>query len=193
MGKFHLRLKLQGLEVEIDGDREDMHAITAAVQQQLGTLVEPIETVANGQRKLGTGSPVVEVDAGKGKGRSRRSKGSTDGVPTQPIEFRHDSAKFGNPVQTWTLTEKVIWLLFVIKSTLGTKEVGGPELAATFNDKFKSAGKLHPPHVTRDLAKLKATNPAPVGEDKNLWYLTDEGDRQAQQLIQNVLNPAVAP
>ena len=66
-------------------------------------------------------------------------------VITQPIEFRHDSAKFGNPLQTWSVAEKVIWLLFVLKNILDTKDVGGPELAATFNSQFKSAGKLHPP------------------------------------------------
>jgi hypothetical protein len=192
MGKFRLRLKLQGLEVEIDGEREDIPAITSALDQQFAGLVQPIERAANGNKQLGAGAPVVEVELGKAKGRARKAKGSTDSTPTQPIEFRHDSAKFGNPIQTWSVTEKVIWLLFVLKSLLGTKEVSGPDLAATFNNQFKSAGKLHPPNVTRDLAKLKVTNPAPVGEDKGQWFLTDEGEKQAQQLIKSVLNPAAA-
>ena len=40
------------------------------------------------------------------------------------------------------------------------------------------------------LGKAKVLNPAPVGEDKGLWFLTDEGDRQAQALIQSVLSPS---
>jgi hypothetical protein len=29
--------------------------------------------------------------------------------------------------------------------------------------------------------------PAPVGEDKGLWYLTNEGDRQAEELVKSVV------
>lgn len=68
--------------------------------------------------------------------------------------------------------------------------MSGPALAATFNQYFKTVGKLHPPNVTRDLAKLKVQNPAPIGEDKGNYYLTAEGDRQAETLIKAVLNPA---
>ena len=92
-------------------------------------------------------------------------------------------------MQTWNATEKCIWLLYVIKGTSGTKEVSGPQLAATFSHYFKPSGKLHPPHVTRDLARAKVQNPARIGEDKGAYYLTGEGDRKAQQLIQSVLAP----
>jgi hypothetical protein len=80
-------------------------------------------------------------------------------------------------------------VLAVIKSITGTKEVSGPQVSATFNHYFKQAGKVHPPNVTRDLGLAKVANPASVGEDKGMWYLTDEGDRQAAVLIQSVLNP----
>ena len=93
------------------------------------------------------------------------------------------AAKYGNPIQDWIAAQKCIWLLFVIEGTTGTKEVSGPQLAATFNSAFKA------PHVTRDLAKEKIKNPAPIGEDKGLYYLTDEGKRQAQQLIESVRAP----
>lgn len=44
--------------------------------------------------------------------------------------------------------------------------------------------------MTMHLGKAKLMNPAPIGEDKGLYFLTDEGDRQAKQLIQSVLNPS---
>jgi hypothetical protein len=66
--------------------------------------------------------------------------------------------------------------------------VTGSQLAATFNQYFKQSKKVHPPNVARDLRSAKAQNPAPVGEDKGLWYLTNEGERQAAQLIKNVIN-----
>jgi hypothetical protein len=62
---------------------------------------------------------------------------------------------------------------------------------ATFNEKFKAAGKLHLRNVTRELSKAKVSNPAAVGEDKDLWYLTEEGDRQATTLVAGVLAPSV--
>ena len=196
MPKFHIRLKVQGLELEVDGERADIPAITSAVQQQLSGLVVPAEAMVDGHKQLGDGGRGTGEEDEKSKGRVRKRGGayraSTDGVVGQAIEFRHDAAKYGNPLQTWDVTQKSIWLLFVIKGLKDTKEVSGPQLAATFNQYFKPAGKVHPPNVTRELNKAKVQNPASVGEDKGLWYLTDEGDRQAQQLIQNVLNPTTA-
>jgi hypothetical protein len=66
------------------------------------------------------------------------------------------------------------------------KEVSVPQIAATFNQNFKNAGAVHPPHVSRELARAKVLNPAPVGENRGAFYLTDEGERQAKDLIQNV-------
>ena len=196
MPKFRIRLKVQGLELEVDGEREDIPAITSAVQQQLSGLVIPAEAMADGHKQLGDGGRGNGGEEEKSKGRGRKrggaSRASTDGVAGQAIEFRHDAAKYGNPLQSWDVTQKSTWLLFVIKGLTDTKEVSGPQLAATFNQYFKPAGKVHPPNVTRELNKAKVQNPAWVGEDKGLWFLTDEGDRQAQQLIQSVLNPTTA-
>lgn len=189
MGKFRIRLKLQGLEVEVDGDREDIPAITTAVSNQISGLVLPAENFADGRKQLSDGSS--NNGAGSDEEKKRRARrtprASGDGIGAQPIEFRHDAAKYGNPLQTWGVAEKCIWLLYIVKGVTGTNEVSGPQLAATFNQYFKPAGKIHPPHVTRDLAKVKVQNPAPIGEDKGNFYLTDAGDRQAEQLIQSVL------
>jgi hypothetical protein len=58
-------------------------------------------------------------------------------------------------VQTWGVLQKAIWLLAVIKGTTGTNEVSCPQLIATFNHLYKPAGRLHPPHVGRELARAK--------------------------------------
>ena len=195
MPKFRIRLKVQGLELEVDGEREDIPAITAAVQQQFSGLILPAESMADGHKQLADGGRWNGGEEEKTKGRGRKRGGGsriTDGAAAQAIEFRHDAAKYGNPLQSWDVTQKSIWLLFVIKSLTDTKEVSGPQLAATFKQYFKPAGKMHPPHVTRDLSRAKVQNPAPVGEDKGLWFLTDEGDRQAQELIKSVLNLTTA-
>jgi hypothetical protein len=196
MAKFHIRLKVQGLEFEVDGERQDIPAITAAVEKQFAGLLEPTAAVADGHLQLKDGSQteVREVASAKPRPARRRStnRASGTGSDEPPIEFRHDSDKYGNPVQGWSVTDKCIWLLYEIENSTDKKEVSAGQLVSTFKRYFKPAGKLHPPHVTRELAKAKVSNPAPVGEDKGLWFLTNEGKEQAQRLIQSVLNPPLA-
>jgi hypothetical protein len=197
MAKFRMRLKIQGFELEVDGEREDIPAITSAIQSQFTGLIQPAELMIDGQKKLADPAKTIEGDTSKaaarpGKKRPGGAKGSSGGGATQPIDLRHDPATYGNPLQSWSFIEKSIWMLAVIKGINQTKEVSGPQIAATFNHYFKQAGRVHPPNVSRDLGLAKGQNPAPVGEDRGEWFLTDEGDRQAQVLIQSVLNPATA-
>src|SRR6185437_10568255 len=180
MGKFRLRLKVQALEVEIDGEREDLPAITSAINRQLGGLDK------------GQVIDAADLNKKSSSNRSRRGNGARNVEGASPIDFRHDPPKYGNPLQSWNLTEKSIWLLAVLKGISQVNEISGPQIAATFNHYFKQTGRIHPPLVTRELGKARVQNPAPVGEDKGLYYLTPEGDKQAQKLIQDALNPATA-
>lgn len=186
MAKFHVRLKLQALELEIDGERADIPLITNVVEQQFkGLLVAP-DAAADGQKQKVAETAATDASARGKAGRKGRSTRTSSEAST-PIEFRHNSAKYGNPLQTWPVADKCIWLLYVIKDQAGTAEVSGAQLTATFNDQFKAAGRIHPPLLTRELAKAKGQNPAPVGEDKDRWYLTDEGERRAKELVQSVV------
>src|ERR1051325_5773152 len=103
MAKFRIRMKLQGFEFEVDGEREDIPAITNAVKQQLGALVIPGEVVTDGHKQLEQGNPGGSNEEEKKERRKSRGGGSRsgDGNPTAPIEFRHDPAKYGNPTQDW--------------------------------------------------------------------------------------------
>jgi hypothetical protein len=195
MGKFRLRLKVQALEVEIDGEREDLPAITSAINRQLGGLVDPVEVAANGHKQLSAndkGQVIDATDLNKKGSRRPRGNGARNVEGASALEFRHDAGRYGNPLQSWSLTEKSIWLLSVVKGIVQVSEVSGPQIAATFNQYFKQTGRIHPPHVTRELGKLKVQNPAPIGEDKNLYYLTSEGEKQAQKLTQDALNQSAA-
>lgn len=193
MGKFKVHLKVQALELEIEGERPDIPAISTAVSRQITNLIQPAAALTSGEEPHST-APVIdaEIDSGKKLRPSRKrpsgSRSSGD-AGVQAIEFRHDPEKYGNPQQSWTVTQKAIWLLYVLKGIQGMNEVSAAQLVATFNEKFKKAKTIHPPHLPRDLGTAKVQNPAPVGENKGMWYLTNEGDRQAQQLIQGVLAP----
>lgn len=194
MAKFRIRLKVQGLELEIDGERQDIPAITATVQRQLTGLFEPAEVIIDTEKKLKSETDQPESGASAGKGRSSRRRASQKSTAeaAAPIEFRHESTKYGNPLQSWSIIDKCIWLLYVLKNLTPFKEVEAAQLVATFNEDFKVAGRLHPPHVPRELARARGQNPAPVGEDKGRWFLTAEGDRQAQELVKSLSGSLIA-
>ena len=198
MAKFRIRFKLQALELEIDGEREDIPALASAVQQQFAGMLQPTEEIANGNKELSAAGPVIDGGISKGKAKTTRKRSSgkaaSDSSAVQPVEFRHDATKYGNPRQDWSIVDKGVWLLHVLKDSSLAAELTGPQIATTFNLHFKAAGAVHPPHVTRELGKAKLKNPSLVGEDKkqdpSLWYVTTEGEKYAQQLIQALLNPA---
>jgi len=194
MGKFKIHLKLQGLELDIEGDRSDMPAINNAVAREITGLIQPAAALTSGAAEPPAMPPTIEGETDSSKKQRNRKKASgsrSSGETTgQAIDFRHDSSKYGNPSQSWSVTQKAIWLLFVLKGIQSLKEIGASQLLATFNENFKQAKTIHPPHLSRDLGFAKVQNPAPVGEHKGMWYLTDEGERQAKELIQSVTTPA---
>src|SRR5262249_52599850 len=116
MAKFKVRLKVQALELEIDGEREDLPLITNAVNRQFAAIVEPTEVIAE-LPKL-PNSNGGGADDGKGKpGRKRQPANRTPAEFAGPVEYRHDPAKFGVPNQSWSILEKVIWMLWVLQHT----------------------------------------------------------------------------
>jgi len=166
MAKFKMRLKVQGLELEVEGERQDIPLITAAVSKQLSSIVEPADVIVEASPKhIGNGSGAIDV-----------------------VEFRHDPGKYGSPVQGWSVAQRAIWLLYILQTITGNKEYSAGQLVSTYNQQFKAAGKIHPPLLTRELTKAKVAVPAPVGEDKGVWYLTaGEGERQAKELVTQAL------
>jgi len=61
-------------------------------------------------------------------------------------------------------------------------------IAATFNTMFREAGQLQRRNMARDLGRLKTQSPPLLGEDTtrtpSLWFLTHEGNRRAEELVQ---------
>src|SRR4051812_29201836 len=49
MAKFHIKLKLQGLELEVDGTRDDLPVLREALAQQFSGLLGPATDLADGQ------------------------------------------------------------------------------------------------------------------------------------------------
>jgi len=198
VAKFKIKMKLTGLELDIEGSKEDIPLIAANLGQQLTGLLGPAAAIASG---TDASSPppvpaaplpmVEEVKKRKKRVTAARSADATVEVATAAIDFRHDPVKFGTPKQPWKTSEKAVWLLHVV-----SKEMSGTVLVATFNKHFRQAGMITVSNANRDLGRLKSKSPAVVGEDttKNppQWFLTEEGSRQALKLVGDALGRAAA-
>lgn len=202
MSKFRMKLKLQGLELEIEGSREDASLISRSVGQQVASLLHPASGIIEGKDVL-NGLPVLEISpplpsAPLKKARRRKQTGTAspaDGERSPAVDFRHTPEKYGNPRQHWKTAEKSLWLLYVLKEAAGIGELTGPNLAKTFNKHFRQSGPIQTGHVGRDLGRLKVNEtPSPVGEDTtktpSTWFLTDQGIRRAQALVADALGQA---
>ena len=189
MGKFKIKMKLTGLELDIEGSKEDIPLIAANLGQQLTGLLGPAAAIASGTDASLSSAPapsplqmVEEVKRRKKRATTSRSADAQSDTATAPIDFRHDPVKFGSPKQSWKTSDKAIWLLHVVG-----KELSGAVIAATFNKHFRQAGTITVGNSNRDLGRLKSKSPSVVGEDttKNppQWFLTEEGSRQALKLV----------
>lgn len=197
MAKFKIKMKLTGLELDIEGSKEDIPLIAANLGQQLTGLLGPAAAIVAGEDATfgPTPSPpaplpmVEEVRRRKKKLTTARSADASAQLTHAPVDFRHDPAKFGAPKQSWSTSEKSVWLLHVVE-----KEMSGKVIVATFNKHFRQAGLIDVSHTNRDLGRLKSKSPAIVGEDTTRnpshWFLTEEGTRLALKLVGDALGRA---
>jgi hypothetical protein len=193
MAKFKIKMKLTGLELDIEGSKEDIPLIAANLGQQLTGLLGPAAAIASGTDPSSPRAPTLaplpmvdEVKKRKKRATSARSADAQSDATVTPIDFRHDPAKFGTPKQSWKTSDKAVWLLHVVG-----KDSSGAVIAATFNKHFRQAGTITVGNSNRDLGRLKSKSPAVVGEDTTQtpprWFLTEEGSRQALKLVGDAL------
>lgn len=197
MGKFKVKFKIQGLELEVEGERDEIPQVTSAIQHQLGNLLSAPKAITGTDVTLmSPAAPAPEAVANASRKRANRGRSSapSDKGAVTPLDFRHDPQKYGNPDQSWKTLQKSIWLLFVSEQQASTSEMSGGIIAATFNKHFRQAGEIKVGNVNRDLGVAKGKNPALLGEDTTkqppAWYLTAAGKTAAQKLIEQVKSAA---
>lgn len=195
-----MKLKLQGFELEIQGSREDASVIGRNIGDQISAMISPAVNIVEGDPPPNSPPQSLIAPPGSTKRRtSRRSRAVAKDAAqegAQRIEFRHDAGKFGVPSQQWNTANKAIWLLYVVKETIGIGELSTGQIVKTFNVHFRQAKTVTSSNVARDLGRAKLSAPALVGEDPtktpSAWFLTDEGIRHAQSLIAESLVPKAA-
>jgi len=183
MSKFSVRIKLQGLEIEVEGSQELAPRIAQRVGEQIGALVKPPLLIEMGKNN-GAGSESSEEDKGKSK-KKKSGGGGGSRASADDVTFTHDPVQHGGPVQAWTTTQKAIWLLYVVNPD---KPLSGYSIAKAFNKYFKSAGAIIAGNVNNGLEKerLKGTS-ATVGVDMSdgtsRYYLTETGKAMGAKLV----------
>lgn len=206
MAKFRIKLSLQGLDLEIEGSREEAPLIAQSLTRQFSGLLQPATDIVDGNEVpsprpqadlILTVPPPPASGGGRRGSRRRRNQAPTataDNGSDQPLDWVHDPAKWGMPRQSWNTANKAIWLLYVVSSELGQNELTARTIAATFNKHFKKANQILQHNVSRDLgkAKQKAGKNSPIAEDTTKeppgWFLTDAGVAKAQNLVAEALN-----
>lgn len=194
MAKFKIRFKLQGLELDVEGSREDIPEISRQLANQLTGLVNPAMEVIAGSSDEVEAQVVATVPAASDTKKRRKRKtfsannnSSATAEASNELNWVHDPQKWGAPSQSWNTAEKCMWLLYVVEKELATTEMSQPQISATFNKHFKQSKLIKPSNVSRDLGKKKSGKDALVGENTtkspSTWFLTDAGRKAAEALI----------
>ena len=202
--KFKIKLKLQGLELEVEGTRDEIPMIAQSLSSQLTGMLSPMAALASmpdPKAALGPKTPTDETSAEdvtppKKKGTTSRratpksNSSSTSSPEPSAVDWSHDPEKWGYPKQDWTAAEKALWLLYVVENEKQLTELSATQISNSFNKHFKQAKTIKSFTVTRDLGRKKTGKDSPVGENTtnnpSLWYLTTSGKALAAKMIEDL-------
>jgi hypothetical protein len=201
VSKFRIKMKLQGLELEIEGAREDAAVISQNIGAQLSSMMQPVSGIIEGEISHDGAVPVQApqiINGAVKKQRRTRKQSSVIGSDSQEstvIDFKSSPEKFGNPQQQWKTADKALWLIYVLQENSKGTEFSTKAIVDTFNKHFKQSGRITTSNVTRDLGRLKTnTTPTVIGENSSnspsTWYLTEAGIKKAQGLVAEALGVA---
>lgn len=205
MAKFKISLKVTGIELQIEGSRDDVPLMTQAAGQQLASLFMPASNVVEGEFVDATNqlpAPPPEPERKNSK-RSSRQRSSSNGsrannvTGPEAIDWVHDPSKWGSPKQEWSTADKAIWTLYVVSKERDLGEISAYVIVTTFNKHFREAGLIRVNNTNRDLGKAKGKSPALVGENTTEkpsgWFLTQAGIRRAEELVSQALGRTPSP
>lgn len=201
--KFKISLKLTGLELQIEGSKEDVPLMAQAVGQQLTGMFMPAADFIEGEavESIAPAALAASVEPAVKPSRKRSSRSKTrtsTGAKPSPapgndaIDWAHNPEKWGNPKQQWNPTQKAMWLLYVVSKEANTAELTSRSIANTFNKHFRESGTILVQNVARDLGRRKKNSTPPeLGNDTtkepSTWFLTTAGIQEAEKLVAEAL------
>jgi len=186
MSKFTIKVKLEKLEIEVEGSREDAPLIAKRVGQQMGGLLQPA-LLATGNGNAPANVVDAEVETENGAGKKKKGKKTGGRTAAELLNFVHDPSQYGSPLQAWTTTQKAIWFLHVVGKQANVTQLTGTNIANNFNKFFKVSGAINSGNVItgRERERLKGAN-STVGADQTdgtaKYFLTQSGTTLAERL-----------
>jgi hypothetical protein len=185
MSKMKFNVKLQGLEVSFEGERRDVPQAATAIGRHVGQIVNAALQPENEQLPL----PQLEGGASASPRRRRRSERTTADAGAKAIVWTHDPSRWGMPRQSWSASNKAMWLLFVANEAAGVKEMSSAEITCTFESMFREAKISN--HVPRDLRREKQAGRVVETPDGH-WFLTQQGIDYVKKVIASDLSASAA-
>lgn len=193
MSKFKIKVKLTGFELEIEGDRQDIPALTRSVSKQLGGMIAPPSADLFEDAEIVPDTPAALPEAKK-PAKKKRPSAAKSATSISKSEVAHAielnkrsvESKYGTPKQQWSSGDKLLWLLYVADKEAGLQGLSSGQLKETFNKHYRTNGAVTAQN-TADLRKKVISNPALLGKDTSkepvTWYLTEAGLRHVEALI----------
>lgn len=187
-GTFKISVEIQGLKINVEGDRELAPTIAQNVVKQVAASIQPaglLDAPKNGQGA----HPVIDVETAETPARrKRRGVARATSDSSSVLSWNHDASKWGTPLQSWKQPQKVNWLLYVVEQENVSKDMSPTEMANTFSAKFREAGLLKKGNISRDLGN----NSDLFGSVDGRWFLKQGGKDAAAKLIQEAKGEKVA-
>ena len=177
---FEVHVEIEKLKIHVKGDREIAPEVANNVAQQISAVFQPaglIEAPKDGKN----GHHVIDATPAVPTRRTRRraSTSTPASDSTTTINWTHDAAKWGTPLQAWKQPQKINWLLYVAEQETGKAEMTPTEIVEVFQAKFKAAGLLH----RQNIAKNLGNNADLFGNVDGRWFLKQGGKDAAAKLI----------
>lgn len=180
LASFKISVEIEKLKIHVEGDREIVPEIASNVAHQITGVLQPsglLEAPKDGHNS----NPVITAPASPARRtRGRRSISTGTGGNSGTIDWNHDPAKWGTPVQNWKNWQKIMWLLSVVATDAGRPEgLTTAEMTAIYQQKFRSTGVLRKGNIPRDLRSW----PDYFGEVDDRWHLKESGKTEAAKLV----------
>jgi hypothetical protein len=179
VANYKISIELEKLKIYVEGARDIAPEIANNVAQQIATVLQPAGLI---EGPSDNGQPINVTHIAPAKRQGRRRSGATRSDPPNggSVNWPHDPAKWGTPVQTWQQWKKIMWLLFVVEQALGNSSgLTADQVNDTFNTKFKDAGLIVKGNIKRDLSKQDEN----FGSVDGRWFLKQGGKTEAAKLV----------
>jgi hypothetical protein len=179
LANYKISIELEKLKIHVEGAREIAPDIANNVANQIATVFQPAGLIESPSDN-GTPINITPVTAARKPARRRSVAIKSDSPNGGSVNWTHDPATWGTPVQTWKQSKKIMWLLFVVEQALADGSGLTPDqITDTFNTKFKDAGLIIKGNIKRDLSKQDES----FGSVDGRWFLKQGGKTEAAKLV----------